>query len=92
MHGSQLAEKREKKKAIRKNKQKELTDESKSVSSLFMNNEILLPNRCHEGHQSSKSPVSTGFFEPMQLFKLGKYMFLHDIFVRYLYKHLALFL
>lgn len=72
MHGSQLAEKREKKKAIRKNKQKELTDESKSVSSLFMNNEILLPNRCHEGHQSSKSPVSTGFFEPMQLFKLDK--------------------
>ena len=70
MHGSQLAEKRGKKKAIRKNKQKELTDESKSVSSLFMNNEILLPNRCHEGHQGSKSPVSTGFFEPMQLFPL----------------------
>ena len=72
MHGSQLAEKRGKKKAIRKNKQKELTDESKSVSSLFMNNEILLPNRCHEGHQDSKNPVFTGFFQAMQSFPFDK--------------------
>ena len=35
-----------------------------------MNDEILLPNRCHEGHQDSKSPVFTGFFRPMQLFPL----------------------
>ena len=70
MHGSQLAEKRGKKKAIRKNKQKELTDESKSVSSLFMNNEILLPNRCREGHHGSKSPVFTEFFRPLKLFPL----------------------
>lgn len=31
---------------------------------------ILLPNRCHEGHQGSTSPVFTGFFEPMQSFPL----------------------
>ena len=30
-------------------RKRELTDESKSVSSLFMNNEKVLPNRCHGG-------------------------------------------
>ena len=43
----------------------------KSDSSFLVNNEILLPNRCHEGHQGSKSPVFTGFFEPMQSFPLN---------------------
>ena len=42
----------------------------KSDSSFLVNHEILLPNRCHEGHQGSKSPVFTGFFEPMQSFPL----------------------
>ncbi len=36
-----------------------------------MNNEILLPNRCHEGHQDLKSPVFMGFFEPMKLLPLN---------------------
>ena len=31
----------------------------------------MLPFRCHKGHQSSKSPVFTGFFEPMQSFPLA---------------------
>ena len=72
MHGSQLAEKREKKKAIRKNKQKELTDESKSVSSLFMNNEKMLPFCCHRGHQTLENPVIPGVFGPLKLFPLER--------------------
>ena len=35
-----------------------------------MNNEILLPNRCREGHQDSKNSVFTGFFQAMQSFPL----------------------
>nr|DAH33757.1 MAG TPA: hypothetical protein [Caudoviricetes sp.] len=35
----------------------------------------MLPNRCHEGHQDSKSPVFMGFFEPMQSFQLGKFRY-----------------
>ena len=42
----------------------------KSDSSFLVNNEILLPNRCHEGHQGSKSSVFTGFSEPMKSFPL----------------------
>ena len=42
----------------------------KSVSSLSLNNEILLPFRCHERLQPSKSPVITGFFRPLKLFPL----------------------
>ena len=69
-----LATRREKreKKAIRKNKQKELTDESKSVSSLFMNNEKMLPNRCHRGHQTLENPVIPGFSGPLKSFKLDR--------------------
>ena len=37
-----------------------------------MNNEILLPNRCREGHQGSKSPVFTGFFGPLKSFPLHR--------------------
>jgi len=44
----------------------------KSDSSFLENNEILLPNRCHEGHQGLKNPVFTGFFRPLNLFPLGK--------------------
>lgn len=44
----------------------------KSDSSFLVNNEILLPNRCHEGHQGSKSPVFTGFFQAVKSFPLGK--------------------
>ena len=32
-----------------------------------MNNEILLPNHCHEGRQDSKSPVFTGFFSAYEI-------------------------
>ena len=37
-----------------------------------MNNEKMLPNRCHEWIQGSKSPVFTGFFRPLNLFPLLK--------------------
>mgnify|MGYP003212342472 CR=1 FL=1 len=35
-----------------------------------MNNEKMLPNRCHEWIQGLKSPVFTDFFEPMKSFPL----------------------
>ena len=44
----------------------------KSDSSFLVNNEILLPNRCHEGHQGLKSPVFTGLFRPLKSFPLAK--------------------
>ena len=53
----------------------------KSDSSFLENNEILLPNCCHEGHQGSKSPVFTGFFKPMQLFPLAKWKHTLNFFV-----------
>ena len=37
----------------------------KSDSSFLMNHKILLPNRCREGLQGSKSPAFTGFFRPL---------------------------
>ena len=51
-------------------RKRELTDESKSVSSLFMNNEKMLPFRCHRGHQTLENPVIPGFFGPLKLFPL----------------------
>ena len=36
-----------------------------------MNNKILLPNRCREGHQGSKNPVFTGFSAFRALFPLN---------------------
>ena len=45
-------------------------DESARSSSFLVNNEILLPNRCHEWIQGSKSPAFTGFFRPLKLFPL----------------------
>ena len=37
-----------------------------------MNNEILLPNRCHEWLQSLKNPVFTGFFQAVKSFPLNR--------------------
>ncbi len=51
---------------------RELTDESKSVSSLFMNNEKMLPNCCHKGSQPLKNPVTMGFFGLLKLFPLAE--------------------
>ena len=41
-----------------------------------MNNEILLPNRCHEWLQSLKKPVFTGFFQAVKSFPLRDLQFL----------------
>ena len=49
-------------------KQRELTDKSKSVSSLFMNN---VPNRCHRGTYPFKSPAISGFSRPLKSFPLN---------------------
>ena len=47
---------------VENKRKKELTDESKSVRSLFMNHEKALPNRCREWPQPLKRPVMPGFF------------------------------
>lgn len=33
-----------------------------------MNNEKMLPFRCHRGHQTLENPVIPGFFWPLKLF------------------------
>ena len=37
-----------------------------------MNNEKMLPFRCHRGHQTLENPVIPGFFWPLKLFPLGR--------------------
>lgn len=55
-----------------------------------MNNEKMLPNRCHEWIQGLKSPVFTDFFEPMKSFPLdgaggfGGYIVNYAVYVFYL--------
>ena len=44
-----------------------------------------LPNRCHEGHQSLKRPVFTGFFRPLKLFPLGKFKY-RAAYLQWFYK------
>lgn len=51
---------------------RELTDESKSVSSLYNNIEIVLPNRCHEGPLLFKNPAKSGSSGPLKSFPLAE--------------------
>ncbi len=41
-----------------------------------MNNEKMLPFRCHGGHQTLENPVIAGFFGPLKLFVLEDLSFL----------------
>ena len=56
-------------------RKRELADESKSVSSLFMNHEKMMPNRCRGGSLTPKNPVISGFSGPLKLLPLGKFRY-----------------
>ncbi len=63
---------------------RELTDESKSVSSLYNNIEIVLPNRCHEGPLLFKNPAKSGSSGPLKSFPLESQNVFFSDFVRFL--------
>ena len=62
---------------------RELTDESKSVSS-HNNIEIVLPNRCHEGPLLFKNPAKSGSSGPLKSFPLKSQNVFCSDFVRFL--------
>lgn len=55
-----------------------------------MNNEKMLPFRCHRGHQTLENPVIPGFFRPLKSFPLdgaggfGGYIVNYAVYVFYL--------
>lgn len=63
---------------------RELTDESKSVSSLYNNIEIVLPNRCHEGPLLFKNPAKSGSSGPLKSFPLESQNVFFSDFIRFM--------
>ena len=41
-----------------------------------MNNEKMLPFRCHRGHQTLENPVISGFLGALKLFPLDKFKYM----------------